>query len=151
MMQKNERSIDEQIRKAIEEGHFDNLPGKGAPMDLSVNPYEDPAWSLAFQALRSSGYTLPWIEKRRQIEADFDATRSGLERAWLWYQKALVEEQSNSFMKDEWQRGLKDFRQQIAEINNRIFTYNLEVPSEHFQRLKIDIEVVINSVTSKAD
>ena len=28
------RSIDEQIRKAMEEGQFDNLPGKGKPLPL---------------------------------------------------------------------------------------------------------------------
>ena len=30
------------MREAIENGEFDNLPGKGEPIDLSENPFEDP-------------------------------------------------------------------------------------------------------------
>ena len=39
-MTKFERSLDQQIRRAIENGEFDNLPVKGKPLDLSVNPIE---------------------------------------------------------------------------------------------------------------
>ena len=41
------RLIEEQLRKAREEGKFDNLRGHGQPLDLSENPFEDPTWRLA--------------------------------------------------------------------------------------------------------
>jgi len=31
-----EKFVEEQVRKAIEAGEFDNLPGKGKPIDLRV-------------------------------------------------------------------------------------------------------------------
>ena len=34
-----EKWIDQQIREAQERGEFDNLPGKGKPLDLAPNPY----------------------------------------------------------------------------------------------------------------
>jgi DnaJ homolog subfamily C member 28 len=151
-MKKHQRSIDEQIRKAIEDGQFDNLAGKGQPIDLSLNPYEDPAWRLAFQALRSSGYTLPWIEKRRQIEADFEQARDVLAQAWRWRTNALSDgEHPTGFVKSEWQRALTEFHQKVIQINQRIFNYNLKVPSNQFQRRKIDIESEIRRLTCAVD
>jgi len=57
-------NAEEQIRRAIEEGKFDNLPGKGKPLNLEQNPFEDPEWRLANHVLITSGFSLPWIEKR---------------------------------------------------------------------------------------
>lgn len=151
-MNKHARTIDEQIRAAIEEGQFDNLPGKGEPMDLSMNPHEDPAWRLAFQALRSSGHTLPWIEKRRQIEADFTAAKENLARAWKWYQDGITGDgYSSEFVNGKWQRSLEEFRLKIADINERIFSYNLNVPSDQFQRRKIDADQEVESVRASAN
>jgi DnaJ homolog subfamily C member 28 len=151
-MKKLGRSIDEQIRKAIEDGQFDNLAGKGQPIDLSVNPHEDPTWRLAFQALRSSGYTLPWIERRRQIEADVDQALENLEQTWRWRTNALSDgEHPTAFVKSEWQRALTEFRQKVVEINQRIFSYNLEVPSHQFQHRKIDLELEVKRITSAVD
>ena len=37
-----ESLIDQRIREAMERGEFDDLPGKGEPIDTSENPFEDP-------------------------------------------------------------------------------------------------------------
>ena len=50
------RSADEAIRKAMEEGKFDNLPGKGKPLKLDEDPFEDPEWRLANKMLKEGGY-----------------------------------------------------------------------------------------------
>ena len=34
------------IQDAIEDGLFDNLPGRGQPLDLSVNPFEPPGMGV---------------------------------------------------------------------------------------------------------
>ena len=104
---------------------------------------------MAFQALRSSGYTLPWIDKRRQIEVDIDQARENLARTWEWRKNALSErEVSDGFISSEWQRAQFEFQQEVADINQRIFNYNLEVPSEQFQRRKIDCDSGIKRITS---
>ena len=78
-MNKLGRSLDEQIRRAMKDGTFDDLPGKGKPLSLEGNPHEDPAWRLAYRMLRSGGHTLPWIEKREEIEADFEDAKKKTE------------------------------------------------------------------------
>ncbi len=151
MTDKFSRSLDEQIRRAIEDGQFDNLPGKGKPLDLSQNPHEDPSWRMAFNMLRSSGHTLPWIETRKEIEAEYDEARSSLARSWSWRSLALQQNQPFGFIEGEWERALMSFKEKINDLNKRIFNYNLEVPSDQFKRRLINPDSEINKITSQPD
>jgi DnaJ family protein C protein 28 len=151
MMEKSSRSIDEQIRQAMERGEFSNLPGKGQPLSFSQNPHEDPAWGIAYRMLKSSGHTLPWIETRRGIEKDIEATRQLLAQTWRWRQSALDEEQPYSLIEEEWQRALAAFREKTADLNRRIFNYNLEAPSDQFKRRRIDPEREIEKIIAPPD
>ena len=140
-------SIEEQIRRAIEEGKFDALPGKGKPLHLEENPYEDPQWRAAFRILRNSGFTLPWIETRQEIEQAHQAARHDLQRVWVWCQTASNEAGAPGLAQREWEDALSAFRARIAEINKMIRRYNLEVPSTTLQLLILrperEIEMII--------
>jgi len=139
-------NIDDHIRKAIEEGKFDDLPGKGKPIHWDENPFVESDWQLAFRMLRGAGFALPWMDTRKEIETQLEAARVSLKRAWAWRQPALAAGQPPAFGEDEWQRALGAFREQIAEINHRIFNYNLEVPLPRFQRPPVDAQAEITEV-----
>jgi hypothetical protein len=128
-------NIEEQIRRAIEEGSFDNLPGQGRPLNLEEYPFEDPDWRLANHILRNAGFSLPWIENRREIEADLEAARTTLAQVWADY-RAGLEESSRDLAR--WEQAQDIFRQAVVEINQRIARYNLEVPSLQLQRILLD-------------
>jgi len=150
-MEKFARSLDEQIRQAIKDGAFDNLTGKGKPLNLEQNPFEDPAWRLAFRVLRSGGHTLPWIETRRGIETDFEAAQKSLARSWSWRNSALDQNLPYAMVEEEWQRALHTFKHKIADLNQRIFNHNLEVPTDQFQRLKFNLDREIAKITRPVD
>ena len=133
-------NAEEQIRRAIEEGKFDNLPGKGKPLHLEENPFEDPEWRLANHVLKSSGFTLPWIEKRGEIEALIENARSALKRSDEWRRQALSEGKPAPFVSAEWNKAVEKFREQAAEINRLILSYNLEAPSSQLQMPQLSIE-----------
>jgi DnaJ family protein C protein 28 len=133
-------NAEEQIRRAIEEGKFDNLPGKGKPLHLEQNPYEDPEWRLANHVLKSSGFTLPWIEKRGEIEALIENARSALKRSDEWRRQALSEGKPAPYVSAEWNKAVEKFREQAAEINRLILSYNLEAPSSQLQMAQLSIE-----------
>lgn len=139
-------NIEEQLRKAIDEGKFENLAGKGKPIQWDENPFVEQDWQLAFRMLRDSGFALPWMETRKEIEAQWEAARSTLQRAWEWRQAALSAGQPAAFVDAEWQLAVSAFRQQVAEVNKRIFDYNLEVPLARFQRKPVDAEREIEAV-----
>ena len=96
--------IEEHIRRAIEEGKFKDLPGQGKPLQLDENRYENPEWRLAHHLLRSSGFTLPWIERRKEIENELEAARAGLRRAVAWMELEASRSYSSTDKEAEWQR-----------------------------------------------
>ena len=143
-------NTEEQIRRAMEEGKFDNLPGKGKPLHLEENPLEDPEWRLAHHILRSSGYTLPWIEARRELESAIQAARAALGRTWQWRQDALAENQPVVFVLAVWGQATKIFRQRVDELNKRILSFNLQAPSERFHLRRLDDAREIDEITASA-
>jgi DnaJ family protein C protein 28 len=151
MMDRFSRSLDEQIRQAMLDGAFDDLPGKGKPLDLSENPHEDPGWRMAYRMLRSNGFSLPWIETRRAIEADFEGAQKILARSWDWRQTALDRNYPYAEVEDEWQRALASFEDVIAGLNKRILNYNLEVPLDQFKRRHFNLEREISKITNPSD
>jgi DnaJ family protein C protein 28 len=138
---------EEQIRRAMEDGQFDNLPGKGKPLNLDENPFEDPEWHLANKVLRDGGFSLPWIESRKEIEARLEDALAALSKAWLTRGSDLGSGYTLSQVDAEWKRAEDTFRSESAEINKLIFLYNLVVPTYQVQRLLINAEREIRKVT----
>lgn len=133
--------IDELIRKAIEEGKFQDLPGEGKPLRLDENPLEDPGWRMAHHVLKTNGFTLPWIEQRQSIESDLTAARRQLQQAWLQHQKA-------GLTGEEWARALKAFEEQVTAINKQISSYNLAVPLDRFQKRLVQVKQEVDRLTT---
>jgi DnaJ homolog subfamily C member 28 len=121
---------DEQIRRAMQEGQFEDLPGRGRPLQWDEDAFEDPDWRLAHHMLRSAGYSLPWIETRREIEADLATHRLEIQRAWERHQSSAV---GPHLTRQGWNQAQASFREAIAELNKRILSYNLEAPSMQLQ------------------
>jgi DnaJ family protein C protein 28 len=140
-------NIEELIRRAIEEGKFDNLRGKGKPINLDEHPMEDPEWRVAYHILHSSGFTLPWIETRQEIEEALVEARKTLSHSWEWRQAALAEHRPSEVVQSAWELAIANFRNQIAELNRSISSYNLEAPSQQFQRAILDPEREIEKIT----
>jgi len=53
-MNRIESLAEKRLREAIENGEFDNLQGKGEPIDLSENPFEDPDLRAVHRLLRNA-------------------------------------------------------------------------------------------------
>jgi DnaJ family protein C protein 28 len=139
--------VEDQIRRAMEQGKFSNLRGKGKPLHLDENPLEDPEWRMAHHMLQSSGFTLPWIETRQEIEIALEKARTSLARAWEWRNTALRDIHHPGEVEADWKRALAAFEAEIVNLNKRIFSYNLEVPSEQFQRQMLNVEREVERIT----
>lgn len=122
----------------MEEGAFDNLPGKGKPIDLSENPFEDPDLRTVHRLLRDAGFAPAFIEERKNIDATLEREQTTLARAWNLRQRA-----SQTYGAASWQRAQVAFREQVSELNQRIRLHNLKVPAAAFQRKLIDAELEI--------
>jgi hypothetical protein len=145
-----ESLIDRKIREAMEQGEFDDLPGKGKPLDTSENPFEDPELRLAHRMLRNAGFAPSWIEERKDIDAEFENARHQLSRAWAVLQNALGTD-NESGAQARWEKALTSFREQTGELNQRIVKWNLKVPAAGFQRSLIAIEEEVRRVEQPGD
>jgi DnaJ family protein C protein 28 len=81
-MNRLESLTEKRLREAIENGEFDDLPGKGEPIDLQENPFEDPDLRVVHRLLRNAGFAPAWIEERKEIDAELEAGQMKLSRAW---------------------------------------------------------------------
>jgi len=145
-MSRLESMAEKMLREAIEGGEFDDLPGKGQPVDLSQNPFEDPDLRVVHKLLRDAGLAPAWIEERKDIDATFEAARQTLHRAWEIYRPAGVSPNDAA-----WERNVAEFREKAAELNSRIRLYNLKVPSAVFQRGLFDTDRVIEGIAQAND
>ena len=143
MSKRLESLTEKSIREAIEKGDFDNLPGKGRPLDLSENPFEDPDLRTVHRLLRNAGFAPAWIEERKDIEAQFELARTTLIRAWRIYRP-----EGTSPNPEAWERNVAEFRAKVAELRQRVHLYNLKAPATIFHKRQLDPDALIEEIKS---
>ncbi|HLG73724.1 MAG TPA: DUF1992 domain-containing protein [Chloroflexota bacterium] len=126
---------DQKIREAMEEGAFRNLRGQGRPLKLERNPFEPPELHMAHAVLEAAGMSPAWMQERKDLDACVDRA---IERLRL------------AARGPRWDAAAEDFRRTAAELNRRILTYNLSVPSGGFQRMQVDAEFEIRRLMKPA-
>ena len=144
-----DRVIEQKIREAQEEGKFDNLSGKGRPLNLDENPFEDPAWRMANDLLKEQGFRPSWLEDDVALREKLAQTRTALARTRDWRAEQLAALgarddpeaiRRRAWIASEWDRAVERFRESLAQINTGIANLNLKVPHERFQRMKLVVE-----------
>lgn len=137
MMDEFERPIDKIIRDAQKAGAFDNLPGKGRPIqweDESGVPEES---RLANRLLKNNGFVPDWIEMGRQLDAEYQLLREELERT-------RDELAAGRLSQTAWELAARAAAEKIRSLNRRVIGYNLRAPHERFhkQPYPIDPDIV---------
>ena len=138
-MDKFESVVDKLIRESMARGEFDDLAGKGERVDLSENPFEDPDVRTAHRLLRNAGFAPAWVEERKDIDANLQQARTMLLRARDLYHAEIPEGA-------RWQRAVREFRETVAELNQRIRMYNLKAPATVFHRRVFDVDAWIREL-----
>ncbi len=123
------RISEERIRKAQEEGKFDQLPGRGKPLKLDENPFEPEELRTAFHLLKQNDFTLPWIAAWQDIERALEAARTRLREAHQRQSSGLA-----------WDAARAEFAAEVTRLNGLILEYNLSVPSTVFQKPSLSLE-----------
>ena len=125
-------NIEEHIREAQKNGHFDGLAGKGKPLTLKQNPFAQ-SEQLSHDILQNSGFSLPWIEQKRAIEADLEQAAQKLQRVWIRFNGTRQAAYN-------WREAKTAYQQEIAQINRRILAFNLKAPSPQLHLYRVDAE-----------
>ncbi|KAG6640462.1 hypothetical protein CIPAW_09G005200 [Carya illinoinensis] len=102
--------VEQRIWHSMEEGQFENLPGKGKPLNLSTNPHADPAEDTLYRILSKNGCAPEWVELNKEIRSQISEWRSTLKKAW-----------ANRCNGDHstWIESSEALKAQLRDINNK--------------------------------
>jgi hypothetical protein len=119
-----ESLVERQIREAMEQGAFDELPYQGERL-----PIEDDSaageWAMAHWMLRNAGAAPPWIESDKEARRLLAEIETRLERA----------PRVSSLSRD---RVRRDFAALVRDANRAIERVNAEAPTERQHRRPLD-------------
>lgn len=138
--EKRQALVERLIQEAMDEGKFDNLPGKGKPLQFKENPYTEPGQAWAYGLLKRNGLAPAWIELDKEIRHELAQLRRHLRSLWQKRQENLISE-------DAWQQSAARMAEPIAELNKKIDRLNLIVPVLSAQRNRVQLENELRHVT----
>jgi len=155
--------VEERIQAAMQAGAFDNLPGKGKPLQLEENPFVPPELRLAYKVLANANMAPEWIELDKAIRTSREELKlsQGAHIAWLAEQRRrLADElaagddgalaQTLEFIRARHDRFRADLEQRIRELNRRIDELNLIVPHLSLQRPRLNVAETLSALDEAA-
>ena len=129
-------NVEDQIQKAQQDGQFDNLRGQGKPLThLDTDAFE--------QLVKEQGFRPHFVELDAEIRARIEVARQAVRRTYEWVMQARAGGSvDRHYAQDEWRKALSIFDRRLAEINQLIQTFNLELPEplRHLQRFPLKRE-----------
>ena len=81
-----DKIAEERIREAIERGEFDDLPGKGEPLNLEDDSHLPPDLRMAYKILKNADCLPPELELRKEIRTT-EALLAGIQDTQEKYQQ----------------------------------------------------------------
>lgn len=60
---------EERIRQAQDEGKFEDLPGRGEPLDLECDPMMPADLRMAYTLLKNAGFLPPEVQQEKEIDS----------------------------------------------------------------------------------
>jgi hypothetical protein len=139
--------VDEQIDEAIKRGEFDNLQGKGKPLNLAGDLSDKKAMRTKLR--HDAGFTAPWEETGREIEVAQSRLMSSARRAWEFRQAGMRSKKADpARIEADFAAAGRDIEKQVAAINSLILTYNLLIPPllPHLHKVRIKVDQVWEEV-----
>jgi len=115
------------IQDAIDQGLFDDLPGRGQPLDLSVNPFEPPGMGAVNRLLKHNTVLPPWLTLEQEIEASRALALATLAR---WEASAPGLRGSPEFARLR-AAAREAYARHLKRTNDLILKYNYSSPFAH--------------------
>ncbi|MGB1252735.1 MAG: DUF1992 domain-containing protein [Candidatus Promineifilaceae bacterium] len=145
--------VEKQIQEAMERGEFDNLPGKGKPLDLDINHYAGDN-ELAFKMLKDNNFTLPWIADRNRLFEDISDFRERMLYQWQLHGVqvlAMLRGGQEHVAQRRWTALLMQWQAGIDRLNKRIGDVNMGIPVRNLEILSLGIDSELTRIGVKRE
>lgn len=132
-----DRIVEDLIQESMSKGEFDNLPGKGKPLDYTErNPMVDTMTHNINKILINNGYVPEWITLEKEIREDLTKARQRLavERMKIGDVPIAVNDM-------KWLYHVKAFENSIRDLNDKIQKFNMIVPTSLIQKQMVPYTV----------
>jgi len=132
-----DRLVEDLIQESMARGDFDNLQGKGKPLNQSssYNPYIDFTTHKLNQVLIDNGFAPEWIMLEKEIREEIVRIRKQLSLHRHKYDPVLTPEEEM-----EWRERVQGLKSDCETLNKMILKFNLTVPSLHKQMMTFQLE-----------
>ncbi|XP_040401256.1 dnaJ homolog subfamily C member 28 [Cygnus olor] len=143
-----ERLVEDLIQESMAKGDFDNLSGKGKPLQkFSDCPHIDPMTHNLNRILIDNGYQPEWILMQKEIRETIERLRKSIVAS-----RSKLGEPMTPYRQKQWNRICEQFMEDIRKLNKRIDSFNLVVPilSRQMVHFSADKEIVRAQKTYKA-
>lgn len=122
--------MEDLIEDGRRRGLFDDLAGRGRPLNLDKNLYEGSS-ALANQLMKDNDIRPPWLAHRLDVADKIDAFRADVARAWQRYATArdqAADDGQRAALAVGWDGVCRNWQTKIEAINRDIDGYNLKRP-----------------------
>ncbi len=140
-MKQWETGVDIAIRKAMEAGEFNNLPGEGQPLDLNVDPYTPADMQLAYKIMKQNGIAPDWIVQSKALDAKLDSWQTRLNAAHKHYRT------SNNIA--GWITAKEKLGEDAEKLNKEIVAFNLKLPQAITHLPLLNLQRAVERLGSK--
>lgn len=137
--------IEEMIQDGQDRGAFDNLSGKGKPLNLERSAFGS-EWDMAHSLMKENKVLPPWAEKRNRIMAEIELLNQEISRYWLRYHQAYLLAQGKTHqdaLSLDWDSLCADWERKISAINKQIDDFNLGRPTENLEIFRQRLDDVL--------
>ncbi len=135
MFERPHSLIDEMIKEAMEQGKFENLPGRGKPLKLDEDAHVPIEQRLANKLLKDNDLAPDWIEEGKELREARENMIVRLRREVRRYHRALENaantsspELTRQALHRSWDVQQNTLRDDVEKLNRRLLGYNLKVP-----------------------
>ncbi len=135
--------VSQRIEEAMRRGDFDNLAGRGKPVDVGGDPFVPEDQQMAFKLLRNNELVPAWIGDRqamlRQIEEFRQqmATVAGeARRAWI----TAKDDERRGQVAERWRYWVLRWEEEIRQLNKHIGELNIKQPTLQLEIFKLRLD-----------
>lgn len=117
---------EQKIEEAIQEGQFDQLPGKGKPLNLDEDWAIPPEWRSAVRLLKNANVLPDWMESSKIIEQARTHCKNCWQRAENEYPRK--KELPTDVFERWFEASLQAYEQAMRQVNDLILRFNYSAP-----------------------
>jgi DnaJ family protein C protein 28 len=134
--------VEDLIQDGQERGVFDNLAGKGKPLNLKSGLFEGDS-ALANELMKEHKVVPLWLMRRNAVGTAIEELRTDVGRHWQRHNLAyrLAQDEGRRMaLRLSWSAQCREFQAEIVEINKLIDDFNLRRPSEGMEIFKLRLD-----------